>query len=1089
MKKILLIAAVMLATATHLRAQVVFNATNFPDANFRQYLKDNFSSKGFTTEGVTISAANLKSITEIRISYNGIANFKGLEYFTELRILSSFMNKQLTELDVSKNTKLEELSCTSNALTSLNISKNNALKKIDCMNNQLENLDVSQCTSLEFLKCDKNQLTTLDVSKCTKLRELECHNNKKLTSLNVSNCSVLNKLVCQDCQLPKLDVSKCTKLTLLECNRNKLTSLDVSKNTALVRFGCQGNPLTKLDVSKNTALVHFACGYSKLTTLDLTKNTLLDYLECGYSELTALNLTQNTNLATLHCTNNHLASLDLSKNTKLFSSSISPQFIDCDLLVLSNTKLGIALPTNVPSTVKITKDNIGGATWTQSTIGGSRYYTTNATLDFILNSVLFPSSTNSSIEVSYDFDSGCTSNGLYASGEYKIMHVFLVSTPYVACGDNNGGSGNFPDNNFRTVVKTSTYDKNTDGKLSREELQALTSMNAASKGISKFNGLEYMKYLATLNCSGNTLGAASTLPLTYNTELTNLNCSSNGLTGLDISNSTKLQYLTANSNNLGGTLYLGSHNALKEINVHTNKLTGLKLPSTQTALLKLWCYTNQLTTLSANGYTAMTYLDCHSNKLSTLNVSSNSALQELYCHDQADKALTSLTLPSTKTALLKLRCSNNSLTTALSGIGSYPNLTLLWCAYNKIPSLDVSKNTKLVQLYTDNNQLTSLQLPQTTSLEEVNCYNNKIPELNVTGCTKLWKFQCQNNCLRTLDLSKNAALTTLNCATQTSTEDVTVFDYSKIGVYLPSGGKKANFLNMQVAGAARTADVLTNSSKQYLVVNPTPTGDVDLYGKAVTYSYNTECPSTAITNKNMTGVTVTTYPYVMWVNPNSKSVAGNYYSGTIVLGYDAVVPAGTEAYIITGLKATPREMLYDGTKYSLQQLNMKRIATAGQVIPKNTPVYVKSATQDGLFAFGRNLTGATPVTVPAGNLLKGSATAAITGLEPYSILTLGREKTTREVGFWQYSGTTSAIHRCYLEASILNSTSASGAKGAVFCFDEGDEFGGTTDIGVVGPDSSAAAQDVWYTINGVRLDGKPSKKGIYIHNGRKEVVR
>jgi hypothetical protein len=29
----------------------------------------------------------------------------------------------------------------------------------------------------------------------------------------------------------------------------------------------------------------------------------------------------------------------------------------------------------------------------------------------------------------------------------------------------------------------------------------------------------------------------------------------------------------------------------------------------------------------------------------------------------------------------------------------------------------------------------------------------------------------------------------------------------------------------------------------------------------------------------------------------------------------------------------------------------------------------------------------------------------------------------------------------------------------------------------------------WYTIDGVRLNGKPSKKGLYIHNGRKTVVK
>jgi hypothetical protein len=29
----------------------------------------------------------------------------------------------------------------------------------------------------------------------------------------------------------------------------------------------------------------------------------------------------------------------------------------------------------------------------------------------------------------------------------------------------------------------------------------------------------------------------------------------------------------------------------------------------------------------------------------------------------------------------------------------------------------------------------------------------------------------------------------------------------------------------------------------------------------------------------------------------------------------------------------------------------------------------------------------------------------------------------------------------------------------------------------------------WYTLNGVKLSGKPTTKGLYIHNGRKEVVR
>jgi hypothetical protein len=34
-----------------------------------------------------------------------------------------------------------------------------------------------------------------------------------------------------------------------------------------------------------------------------------------------------------------------------------------------------------------------------------------------------------------------------------------------------------------------------------------------------------------------------------------------------------------------------------------------------------------------------------------------------------------------------------------------------------------------------------------------------------------------------------------------------------------------------------------------------------------------------------------------------------------------------------------------------------------------------------------------------------------------------------------------------------------------------------------------AMGDGWYTIGGVKLNGKPAKSGVYIHDGKKEVVK
>ena len=46
---------------------------------------------------------------------------------------------------------------------------------------------------------------------------------------------------------------------------------------------------------------------------------------------------------------------------------------------------------------------------------------------------------------------------------------------------------------------------------------------------------------------------------------------------------------------------------------------------------------------------------------------------------------------------------------------------------------------------------------------------------------------------------------------------------------------------------------------------------------------------------------------------------------------------------------------------------------------------------------------------------------------------------------------------------------------------------GTTGIGTV--DAELSENGLWYTLSGQKLDGKPTKKGMYIHNGRKEHVK
>ena len=167
---------------------VSINTSTFPDAVFRQWVLDNI-----TGGSTTLTDAQIASCTTINIYGKGIANLKGIEYFTALAHLYCYQN-QLTSLDVSKNTTLITLFCYQNQLTSLDVSKN---------------------TNLGTLYCDDNPLTSLDVSKNTKLSQLYCRN----------------------CHLRSLDVSK-NDLHHLWAQGNHLTSMDVSNNTMIIDDYC-----------------------------------------------------------------------------------------------------------------------------------------------------------------------------------------------------------------------------------------------------------------------------------------------------------------------------------------------------------------------------------------------------------------------------------------------------------------------------------------------------------------------------------------------------------------------------------------------------------------------------------------------------------------------------------------------------------------------------------------------------------------------------------------------------------------------------------------------------------------------------------
>ena len=80
-------------------------------------------------------------------------------------------------------------------------------------------------------------------------------------------------------------------------------------------------------------------------------------------------------------------------------------------------------------------------------------------------------------------------------------------------------------------------------------------------------------------------------------------------------------------------------------------------------------------------------------------------------------------------------------------------------------------------------------------------------------------------------------------------------------------------------------------------------------------------------------------------------------------------------------------------------------------------------------------------------------------------------------GFYQYTAEYMPAGKAYLMVS------GSAAPGLKMVFD--DETTSLTPV----PSPKGEGSDYWYTLSGTRLNAKPTQKGVYIHNGRKVVVK
>lgn len=222
-------------------------------------------------------------------------------------------------------------------------------------------------------------------------------------------------------------------------------------------------------------------------------------------------------------------------------------------------------------------------------------------------------------------------------------------------------------------------------------------------------------------------------------------------------------------------------------------------------------------------------------------------------------------------------------------------------------------------------------------------------------------------------------------------------------------------------------------------------------------------------------VSVTGKTYHYPVKVTDAKITTLYYDKPLVIPYDTYGNDISTVEYVSSLDASS---------------NTIEMAEAYPFIPKETGVIIwaqRANTNPGYFFPVYNnyrndvepiddnyLKGSLVQTTPAAALQAANASANA------KVLTLGkRAGTTDQYGFYHYTGSTLAAYKAFL---IYDKATPNNV--GFFSIGGGDN-GYTTIEEMEKPKEDGA----WYTLQGVRLNEKPTQQGIYLHNGKKVMVK
>lgn len=352
----------------------------------------------------------------------------------------------------------------------------------------------------------------------------------------------------------------------------------------------------------------------------------------------------------------------------------------------------------------------------------------------------------------YDYDGGAQLTDVTDNAAYTLPTGVVVNDQ------------NFPSPVFRAALRQHTHgswgydcdlnkyaqdDLLTDTELRKiEKMQIHGQVNGQDAGeiITDLTGIKLFKYTKMFSCYS--MYNVTAIDLSGHTAVEIVSFS--GMySSLDVSGCTAIKKLEC-SNEYLTSLNVAGCTSLQCLKCAGTKLTALDV-SQCPSLIELDCSRiTTLTSLDVSNNHSLYYLDCNSCKLETLKLPTVSTLRYLACGDQ-DLRIADIENLDIQDKMTRLHMSYTKLGTLV--VPEMPQLLMLYVSKAELTELDLKGCPNLKSLSCGNNALTELDLSVVPDLEGLSCNNNKLRELDLSHNTELRAFSCNNNELVALDLT------------------------------------------------------------------------------------------------------------------------------------------------------------------------------------------------------------------------------------------------------------------------------------------------------------------------------------------------